>query len=69
VTAFPPQDPKLIVKQLDSCAKEIRYHLAQELNLRRTPELEFFYDTEIEESTRIERIFYDLEQKKNKTEE
>ncbi len=48
---------------LRKSAKEIRYHLAQELNLRNTPELEFFYDDELEEAYKLERVFYDIQQK------
>lgn len=46
---------------LNESTKEIRKHLADELNMRYTPELEFFFDDKLEENLRLEKIFADIE--------
>ena len=39
----------------------LRRHLGSRLRLRRIPELQFFYDENIERLDRVERILHDLE--------
>jgi ribosome-binding factor A len=41
---MPDQDTQEMTKALNHAAKYLRYHLAQEIKLRVTPELRFYYD-------------------------
>lgn len=54
---------------LNESVKEIRKHLAHELNMRYTPELEFFFDDKLEENLRLEKIFSDIEKQNSKKED
>jgi ribosome-binding factor A len=44
VSFMPDQDTQEMTKALNHAAKYLRYHLAQEIKLRVTPELRFYYD-------------------------
>ncbi|MBK9293326.1 MAG: 30S ribosome-binding factor RbfA [Oligoflexia bacterium] len=48
---------------LNESIKEIRRHLAMTLNLRFTPELEFYFDEKLEENLRLEKIFHQIAKK------
>ena len=44
---------KTLCKLLNNAQKHLRYALAQEVDLRRTPKLHFHYDTKLLEALRI----------------
>lgn len=44
VSFMPGQDTKEMTKALNHAAKYLRYNLAQEIKLRVTPDLRFYYD-------------------------
>ena len=47
---------KSLVKALNKAQKHLRYVLANEVDLRRTPKLNFYYDTKLLEAMRIEEL-------------
>lgn len=49
-------DVKPHLKILQENAKTLRYQLAQEVNLRKTPELRFYYDDSITKGNRIDQL-------------
>ena len=44
VSFMPQEDAQEMIKALNRAAKYLRYHLAQAIQLRVTPELRFYYD-------------------------
>ena len=53
-------DEREAAAALKSASKMLRYHLAQTLNLRVTPELTFIADSSIEHGAHIAKILHDL---------
>jgi ribosome-binding factor A len=51
-------------RALDRAAPYIRRQLAHRLRLRRTPELQFFFDDSIERHDRLERILQEIQQER-----
>jgi ribosome-binding factor A len=51
---------------LDSAAGFLRNQLARELDLRRAPQLRFFFDESVEKGERIEKVFINLKDEKGK---
>lgn len=51
-------------RALDRAAPFIRRQLAQRLRLRRTPELQFFFDDSIERHDRLERILQEIQEER-----
>ncbi len=51
-------------RALDRAAPYIRRQLAQRLRLRRTPELQFFFDDSIERHDRLERILQEIQEER-----
>lgn len=49
-------------RALERATPFLRRHVGQRLQLRRVPELEFFFDESVERGDRIERIIRDLHQ-------
>ena len=62
-TSLSDLDEKQITKEVNEAAPFIRGKLAQKLNLRKTPELNFIYDTSIKYANRIEAIIKDIHEK------
>ena len=54
-------DKKEVAKGLQSCAGFIRRQLAQRLNLRMTPELNFFEDHSIANGAHISKLLHSME--------
>ncbi len=52
-----------ITKEINEAASFIRGKLAQKLNLRHTPDLNFVYDTSIEYASKIEGIIKEIHDK------
>jgi ribosome-binding factor A len=50
------EEEQALCKALNNAQKHLRYVLAQELDLRRTPRLSFYYDTKLLEAMRIEEL-------------
>lgn len=48
------------LKGLDSCKGFLRRELSKALDVRRVPELRFFYDDQVEEGSRIEALLAQL---------
>ncbi len=48
-----PDQAKTLTILLNKAQKHLRYRLAQEVDLRRTPKLHFHYDTKLMEAMRI----------------
>ncbi len=51
-------------RALDRAAPFIRRQLAHRLRLRRTPELQFFFDDSIERHDRLERILQEIQEER-----
>ncbi len=47
---------KEVVDKLNESASMLRYHLSQQLTLRTTPKLTFYYDNTIEEAMRLSAL-------------
>ena len=58
-----------VEKSLAKAAGFMRSHLARTLNLRFTPELRFWYDEELVEVERIERLLDDIARKRDEREQ
>lgn len=69
-TMFQPEG-KLgqVEKSLAKAAGFMRSHLARTLNLRFTPELRFWYDEDLVEVERIERLLDDIARKRDEREQ
>lgn len=50
------EEGKSLCKALNKAQKHLRYVLAQEVDLRRTPKLHFYYDTKLVTALRIEEL-------------
>jgi ribosome-binding factor A len=59
VTALMPDSSKAAVKALNGLAPEMRYQLAQAVNMRHVPELHFHYDDSVDKGERIEQLLRD----------
>ena len=59
VTALQPERASEAVKGLKALAPELRYQLAQALEMRHVPELHFHYDDAVDRGERIERLLRD----------
>ena len=59
-TSLSNMDKKTLVKEVNEASSFIRTEVAQRLNLRHTPELEFVYDESIEYANRIENIIKEI---------
>lgn len=60
VTALQPERAAEAMKGLKGIAHEVRYRLAQAVNLRHVPELHFHYDDSVDRGERIDNILRDL---------
>ena len=56
VTTLRPERATEVVKGLKAVAHELRYRLAQALEMRHVPELHFHYDDSVDRGERIERL-------------
>lgn len=61
--------PEQVRKSLEKATGFMRSHLARTLNLRYTPELRFWYDEELVEVERIERLLDDIARKRDEREQ
>ncbi len=52
--AYEPEKTETMIKGLESCKGFLRKQLASGLDIRRVPELRFFYDESVEYGSRIE---------------
>lgn len=59
-TALSDLDKKTLEKEVNEAAPFIRGFVAEKLDLRHTPELEFIYDESIEYGNRIEKIIKEI---------
>ena len=59
-TSLSDLDKKDLVKEVNEASSFIRMELANRLNLRHTPELEFVYDETIEYANKIEDIIKEI---------
>lgn len=50
------EQKKMILELLKKAAKFLRHRLAQEIDLRKTPELHFYYDNSITEGMHIDQL-------------
>lgn len=66
----PGLDAHQVFEQLSSHETDIRYRLAQKIRhqLRKVPELHFFYDDRAEKSDRMEQLFDRIHQEESGTE-
>ena len=62
-TSLSNMDRKKIVKEVNEASSFIRGELAQRIELRHTPILEFVYDESIEYAQNIENIIKDIKEK------
>jgi ribosome-binding factor A len=53
---FDPSKTEEALKGFKSCAVYLRRQIADQLELRRVPELKFFYDESIEKGEKIEKL-------------
>ena len=58
--SFSDQDQAIMLKGLYSCKGYLRNVLAENLFLRRVPELRFFYDSSIENGLRVEELLHKI---------
>ena len=63
VTVFDKKSIELTLEGLNSAVSLFRRHIASELNLKYTPDLEFFYDESLERGARIESLLSSLRNK------
>jgi len=56
ITVLEPERADEAVKGLKAVAHEVRYQLAQSLDMRHVPELHFHYDDSVDRGARIERL-------------
>ncbi|MEA5001557.1 MAG: 30S ribosome-binding factor RbfA [Endomicrobiaceae bacterium] len=63
-----PEDIQYSEKVLKDNIKQIRFQLAQSVNLRRTPTIEFVYDESGEKVVRVFELFDRIEQEKKENE-
>lgn len=61
VTALLPDQSRDALRGLKAVAGEIRYRLAQAVNLRHVPELHFHYDDSVDRGERIDALLKGLE--------
>lgn len=61
VTALLPDQSRDALRGLKTVAGEIRYRLAQAVNLRHVPELHFHYDDSVDRGERIDALLKGLE--------
>ena len=59
VTALQAERSTEVVKGLKAVAHELRYRLAQALEMRHVPELHFHYDDSVDRGERIDRLLRD----------
>ena len=59
IVALQPERSGEVVKGLKELAPELRYQLAQALEMRHVPELHFHYDDAVDRGERIERLLRD----------
>ena len=59
IVALQPERSGEVVKGLKELAPELRYQLAQGLEMRHVPELHFHYDDSVDRGARIERLLRD----------
>ena len=59
ITALQSERSGEAVKGLKALAPELRYQLAQALEMRHVPELHFHYDDSVDRGERIERLLRD----------
>jgi len=64
-TTFIRDKKDVLVSELNNAASFIRTMLAERINLRHTPELEFIYDTSIEYGEKIEKIIDSIKENEN----
>ncbi|MBE6154036.1 MAG: 30S ribosome-binding factor RbfA [Firmicutes bacterium] len=57
-------DKNILVKEVNEAAPFIRGELANKIDIRHTPILEFIYDDSIEYASRIESIIKDMKEEK-----
>jgi ribosome-binding factor A len=60
VTALQPERAIEAMKGLKALAPELRYQLAQSVQMRHVPELHFHYDESVDRGERIENLLRDL---------
>lgn len=63
-TSLSDLDKKTLEKEVNEASSFIRGLVAEKLNLRHTPELEFIYDESIEYAARIEKIIKEIHEEK-----
>lgn len=56
VSVLPEEAATDAVAELNEAAKDLRYHLAQAIKIRVTPDLKFFYDDSSVRGTRISSL-------------
>jgi len=56
ISVMPDQSPEEVTQMLNHAAKQLRYHLAQEIEMRVTPELRFFFDDSAIKGQRISEL-------------
>lgn len=59
-TSLSALDKKTLEKEVNEASSFIRVEVAEKLNLRHTPILEFIYDETIEHATKIEKIIKEI---------
>lgn len=59
--ADPNIQTKKLITHLDGAANRLRHHLATTMNLRRTPQLRFYYDEQVEKTNRLLKVLSELE--------
>jgi len=63
-TSISDMDKKTLVKEVNEASGFIRTLVAECLDLRHTPELEFLYDDSIEYGNKIEKIIKEIHEEK-----
>lgn len=63
---FDPTKETDALKGFESCSGFLRNKLAENLDVRRVPELKFFYDESIEKGERIEKILHRIKAEEKK---
>ena len=58
-----------VSRSLDKATGFMRSHLAKTLNLRFTPDLRFWYDTEFEKVEKMDRLLDEIARERNEREE
>lgn len=64
-TSLTKMDSRALEKEMNEAAGYIRTELAEKIDLRHTPKLQFFYDNSIEYGNKIERILKEINEESN----